>query len=392
MATEEQPAPREKEDCLNSSLNSQQTTSASTKEEEQEAEFGTLKSDHSKEYSFGTTEPPKLPKTEELDGLAWARKASFEAKACEDQPANQADGNENEKKTKQKPSEIQCPPSPNEAVLQEARRSGSKDDPRLSVGSLSPSSEEAFTFGTTNPLKMPDPSLLRQASGLGSDRCAAPKIEESAICVQAAQDIRTAPVLTQPSTQSFSPHPQTSQPHPHVPLPPVLEAQPPPSPPVIPPDEAVALRSQLSSSLRSFQGEVACYASPPPHQMMMQAQFMPHQMYAPSPSQPWHQQLVYFQSGFPTQQVCLPYATEVSASPEELGSQTAVDHGDHDPDNEYDTSDQAALRSSDFGTEEYSMEKLTSAFVSTKHKRFLAAGCIVTLVAIAASTVVFLIK
>lgn len=449
MAEGEPPAAGEKEDNFNSSLNSQQTTGASsdgnrplstTEEEEEGEQFeGTLQSDGSKEYSFGTTEPPKLPKAREVEDLACARskvesppkavngserdKAGLPPKlpkaqsqdldelACATTPFSFAgkDEQETKKDKKKRPDELQTGSgTPTFALQDEANlrvRSESKDNGGLG----SPCSEhEAFTFGTTNPLKLPDPALLRQAAN--TDKPVEPKVEEGAIVpVQRAADERPTSARQPERNPRHQILPPLEQPHPHVPLPPIMEPH--PMPPMLPPDEAVDLRSTMLSS-PMFQGELACYASPPPHQLITQAPFMPHQLYpgAAPVAQPWTQPVC-----FPAQQFSLPYAAEVSASPEESALYPTAEQTyqeDYDPTASYaasrrgslmvncdptdpygypDTSEEAALNTSDFDNEA-SLEKLTSVVTSTRRNRILAAGGIVLLVALAGGCVVLLAK
>jgi len=161
-------------------------------------------------------------------------------------------------------------------------------------------SENMFTFGTTTPIALPDPALLRQmASAHDAHTPRLGAVAEDANSLTPRQ--RGAPPTPPPQRQvtpPIVPECRTTprwEPadHHNVPLPPVREVSPPP--PCAPPDQAVALRSLSRTGLptHSRSGlEAACFTPPlaPVVQVaqmpQMPMQYYPHHQVA----QTWHEQ------------------------------------------------------------------------------------------------------
>jgi hypothetical protein len=290
MAGEETTAPGfaedvpEKQDSLasqkcrqeGSSTESGADRSADTSND-REVEFeDTINSTTSKEFSFGTTQPPQLPVAEELNAALIAHESPQDGSLA---VLDEETGTQQTSRSERSGSLPVAEASPPEKEASPVERKGSTPSQlhvpaeKTSNGDLlasspksSNSSEagELFTFGNTNPLQLPDPALLRQAS-FASD---GPR--QVAELFAAAKNSPDFPLPTNRQVAI-----------PEVPSPPMTDAS--PMPPTLPPNEGVAFRSHYSRSPSQmpFNGEVACYASPP---ALMQLQVSPPMMqYCPQP-------------------------------------------------------------------------------------------------------------
>lgn len=202
----------------------------------------TLHSNASKEFSFGTTnprqlppapdEPPPSPVSASSPTKSEARSLKSKAEAASNSSATHGQAEsvlEPEAPGRPAPlddTEAACVSS---KVSPASCKSGTNATEPTGVPSPKSDSEEAaaaadsmdlFTFGTTNPMQLPDPNLLRQT---GSNSDPAPAV-----------DVAVAPVTAAPDQMLHV------TPRQMVPLPPVMET---PAPPSTPPNQAVKLRS-----------------------------------------------------------------------------------------------------------------------------------------------------
>jgi len=283
---------------------------------------GTLRSNTSvesgKEFSFGTTKPVQLPPAPELD-LAAARPD------CRPPPLAPVDSSSHSAPPPLAPAQTTSLPltmAPESAaatkrpdrILSETDEleGGMAEAPKavLSPKSDGEAGENMFTFGTTTALTLPDPETLRQM-GISSahDGPRPPGAEP-----------RTGG--TEKIHQKITPRWEPADHH-QVPLPPVQEAS--PQPPVTPPDQAVALRSAITSPTRTRSLDLSCF-SPPPLPQVQQMPQASQQYYHPQVAQSWYGQQVLSHPELPSQALPQEYYHEHMV-PEVHGAMNAQLHG-----------------------------------------------------------------
>jgi len=257
----------------------------------------TWNSTASKEFSFGTTKPAQLPKAPELERIISGHLS--EATAAE--PGPHATGSTSDvasAKTRPQaidpistePSEKLSPEAISDAVPAEECQVQAQPDelenaaveaarptsPLARPGTPDSEAGEMFTFGTTNPLQLPDPGHLRQIASCQDAAVPDRGVDATGLSGISAPEQRRTPRW-----------------EPDAPLPPVQEVTPPP--PLAPPDQAVALRSNYSSPQRSRSGLTAVEVATPgaagsTTPPMPQVPPAPQQYYHPQVSQTWHGQ------------------------------------------------------------------------------------------------------
>lgn len=253
-----------------------------------------------KEFSFGTTAPAKLPPALDLDDQS--RRPISPTKLG---PVAMGDLSESGTSTTTASPKTEAPPlHPGDGTAQPPRLDERVLSPKgcddMSTHSPAGSEDNMFTFGTTTPIALPDPALLRQmASAHDAHTPRLGAVAEDAHAVTPRQrGVPPSPAPQRlPSPCTVPEHRVTPRwepaDHNNVPLPPVREKSPPA--PCAPPDQAVALRSLSRTGLpaHSRSGlEAACFTPPlaPVVQVaqmpQMPMQYYPHHQVA----QTWHEQ------------------------------------------------------------------------------------------------------
>lgn len=246
------------------------SSTAASGERDVDLEF-TLNSNASKEFSFGTTKPAPLPSAAQLEVAAPECRAA--------QPGPRANDQLERARARHRTVEPRAlSDGLQEALVPEA--SGPVAKPAEETF-LSPKADseggELFTFGTTIPLKLPDPALLRQ---MGCAEDIPPGV--------AAE--RSAETLALPSGERRTPRWEPAD----NPLPSVQEISQPQTPPPVAalPEQAAQISPYHAQVAQQWQMQQAPQMSPEyAHHAQMAQQWQMQQAQEAQRLQDWHEEL-----------------------------------------------------------------------------------------------------
>jgi len=366
-------------------VGSSHASTAAGGEEEVDLE-GTLNSNASKEFSFGTTKPAQLPSASQLELTLESFSSSYTLEVAAPDSgavhrADELDRPQPDELESDAVTEATCPAgkAATEGGLSPKFGPAGKAAEEALLTPKTPDSEagDLFTFGTTNPLALPDPALLRQLASV-QDAPLVPEAEPS------------AGTLALPSGRLSTSERRTPRwepaDHQHAPLPPVQEVPQPQTPPqaAAQPDQAMQICSQYSISSQNSDHarmaqqwqmqQAAQVLQQQAHHAQVAQQWQMHQAHEAQRQQTWHEEVQKQQSE----------AADVA----ERQGQIAKSH---------DVEEQNLAPSESYGpyflgNNGEELEEVPKVQPEPSKKRLAAAGCIVILAVLAVGCVVLAVS